>query len=71
MSDKPIFRPGRIAVTTVPASKESLWPVQAWVGAFARCFRLDDAAVRRLELVVEEAFMSLLHTSFEIGRAHV
>lgn len=65
MSDKPIFRPGRIAVTTVPASKESLWPVQAWVGAFARCFRLDDAAVRRLELVVEEAFMSLLHTSFD------
>jgi serine/threonine-protein kinase RsbW len=74
MSDKPYFKPGRIAVATVPASKASLWPVQAWVGAFARCFNLDDTAVRRLELVVEEAFMSVLHSSFasdETGEATV
>lgn len=69
MSDNVLVHQGRIATTSVPASKVSLWPVQAWTGAFARCFKLDDTEVRRLELVVEEAFMSLLHTSFERDEA--
>lgn len=69
MPDNFLMRQGKVATTSVPASKVSLWPVQAWIGAFARCFKLDDTEVRRLELVVEEAFMSLLHTSFDRGES--
>ncbi|MDD2502136.1 MAG: ATP-binding protein [Geobacter sp.] len=69
MQGRPNFRLGRVAATTVPASTASLWPVQAWVSGFARCFGLADEEIRRLELVVEEALMSVLHTSFDRGES--
>ncbi|MDD2336927.1 MAG: ATP-binding protein, partial [Geobacteraceae bacterium] len=65
MQDKPTFSQGVIARTTVLSSKVSLRPVQAWVVEFARCFGMVEADISRIELVVEEAFMSIVHSAFE------
>lgn len=65
MGNKPAFRHGIIARTTVLSSKSSLRPVQAWVAEFARCFALSSDEITRLELVVEEAFMSVAQSAFE------
>lgn len=65
MSDKPIFPQGVFAKTTVASSKFSLRPVQAWVLAFARYFAMGDDELARIELVVEEAFMSVVQSAFE------
>jgi anti-sigma regulatory factor (Ser/Thr protein kinase) len=65
MQDKPAFMQGVVARTTVLSSKSSLRPVQAWVAEFARCFGMRDDDVARIELVVEEAFMSVVQSAFE------
>lgn len=65
MQSKPIFIPGVFARTTVVSSKHSLRPVQAWVVEFARCFGMCDDDLARIELVVEEAFMSVVQSAFE------
>jgi len=65
MGNKPAFRQGIIARTTVLSSKSSLRPVQAWVAEFARCFAMSSDEIARIELVVEEAFMSVVQSAFE------
>lgn len=65
MGNKPAFRQGIIARTTVLSSKSSLRPVQAWVAEFARCFAMSTDEIARIELVVEEAFMSVVQSAFE------
>jgi anti-sigma regulatory factor (Ser/Thr protein kinase) len=65
MQAKSTFMQGIFARTTVLSSKASLRPVQAWVVAFARCFGMGDADIARIELVVEEAFMSVVQSAFE------
>ncbi|MRR54724.1 MAG: GNAT family N-acetyltransferase [Deltaproteobacteria bacterium] len=65
MGNKPAFGQGIIARTTVLSSKSSLRPVQAWVAEFARCFAMTNAEIARIELVVEEAFMSVVQSAFE------
>lgn len=65
MGDKPAIMQGVFARTTVLSAKPSLRPVQAWVAEFARCFGMGDDDVARMELVVEEAFMSVVQSAFE------
>ncbi len=65
MQDRAIFPQGAFARTTVMASRFSLRPVQAWVVEFARCFSMADDDISRIELVVEEAFMSVVQSAFE------
>jgi serine/threonine-protein kinase RsbW len=65
MGNKPTFKQGIIARTTVLSSKSSLRPVQAWVAEFARCFAMSTDEIARIELVVEEAFMSVVQSAFE------
>jgi serine/threonine-protein kinase RsbW len=56
---------GKVASTTVRSSKLSLRPVQAWVVEFARCLGMPDEDLSRIELAVEEAFMSVVESAFE------
>lgn len=65
MQDKSIFRQGVIARTTVMASRFSLRPVQAWVVEFSRFFSMPDDEMARIELAVEEAFMTVVQSAFE------
>ncbi len=67
MQDKAIFSQGVFARTTVSSSKFSLRPVQAWVIEFARCFGMQSDDISRIELAVEEAFMSVAQSAFEEG----
>jgi serine/threonine-protein kinase RsbW len=66
MRDKTTFAHGAIASTRVKSSKRSLRPVQAWVVEFARSFGMQDEDLARIELVVEEAFMSVVQSAFEM-----
>ncbi|MCK9515520.1 MAG: ATP-binding protein [Ottowia sp.] len=61
------FPLGPIARTTVSSRLASLRPVQLWVMEFARCFGLPEDDIRRIELVVEEAFTSVAQSAFEPG----
>ncbi|MEA5115810.1 MAG: ATP-binding protein [Geobacteraceae bacterium] len=65
MQGKPSFMQGIVARATVLSSKSSLRPVQALVAEFARGFGMGDEDVSRIELVVEEAFMSVIQSAFD------
>lgn len=60
--------PGVLAKTTVPAVPFSIYPAQAWVLAFGKHLGFDDEGLNKLELLVEEALMSVVATSFEGGQ---
>lgn len=61
------FGYGIIARTTVSSLPQSLRPLQLWVAEFARCFGMTGDELTRVELVVEEAFMSVAQSAFEPG----
>lgn len=65
MQGKSTFPQGVFARTTVMSSTASLRPIQAWVLEFARCFGMGNDDLARIELVVEEAFMSVVQSAFE------
>ncbi len=65
MQDRPPFSPGIIARSTVISTKGSLRPVQSWVVEFARSFGMPDDDLARIELAVEEAFMSVVQSAYE------
>jgi len=67
MQGRASFPHGPFARTTVLAATSSLRPVQAWATAFARCFGMADDDLGRIELAVEEAFMSIVQSAFEEG----
>jgi len=58
-----------IARTTLPAHASSLYPAQAWVVAFARNLGFNEEELKNIELVTEEALMSVVETAFEGGEA--
>ncbi len=61
------FPYGVVASTTVSTNLQSLRPVQLWAAEFARCFGMAGDELTRIELVVEEAFMSVAQSAFEPG----
>lgn len=65
MPHKSPFPLGPIARTTVSSRLASLRPVQLWVMEFARCFGLPEDDLRRIELMVEEAFTSVAQSAFD------
>lgn len=67
MAASVLFPYGPIARTTVPSRPQSLRPVQLWAAEFARCFGMAGDELTRIELVVEEAFMSVAQSAFEPG----
>ncbi|CAH2030947.1 ATP-binding protein [Trichlorobacter ammonificans] len=63
------FPYGPVARTTVGSQPQSLRPVQLWAAEFARCFGISGDELTRIELAVEEAFMSVAQSAFEPGES--
>jgi serine/threonine-protein kinase RsbW len=64
MPARPYESPLPFARTTVFSSKDALRPVQAWVKEFARGMGVHDEDLPKIELAVEEAFMSIVQSAF-------
>ncbi len=60
---------GSFARTTVLAQLAAVRPLQCWAVEFARCLGFGAQALGHIELLVEEAFTSVMHSAFEAGES--
>ena len=60
---------GSFARTTVLAQLAAVRPLQCWAVEFARCLGFGAQALGHIELLVEEAFTSVMHSAFEAKTA--
>lgn len=63
------FPYGPFARATVGSHPQALRPMQLWTAEFARSFGMAGDELTRIELAVEEAFMSVAQSAFEPGES--
>lgn len=63
------FPYGPFARATVGSHPQALRPMQLWTAEFARSFGMAGNELARIELAVEEAFMSVAQSAFEPGES--